>query len=243
MKKLDAATLQARYVNQLRRSLAPPRQPMVNPGQTEELMLRAESDPAAPWTEPDATTWIWSDLHLGDDAARSVFGRPFRNADEADRAMMQAWNDQVADNETIICLGDLAVYGNALAHHREWWHDAPGTTWLVLGNHDVDAVNLLRPFDVDRTALALYAAGDPPLLLTHVPLVEVPYGSVNVHGHLHEQASPTDNRHVNVSVEQLDYRPARLSDVRRLARRLVEGRSVPGQTTRARLDIVERVMP
>ena len=31
--------------------------------------------------------------------------------------------------------------------------------------------------------------------------------------------------------------------IRRLARRLVEGRTVPGHTTRARLNVVERVMP
>ena len=50
------------------------------------------------------------------------------------------------------------------------------------------------------------------------------------------------NRHVNVSVEQLNYRPAKLSDIRRLARRLVEGHSVLGHSTRARLNVVERVM-
>ncbi|MYN63781.1 MAG: hypothetical protein F4X11_01930 [Acidobacteria bacterium] len=50
--------------------------------------------------------------------------------------------------------------------------------------------------------MTLYAAGDPPLVLTHVPLVQVPHGAVNVHGHMHEQESPTPNRHVNVSVEQ-----------------------------------------
>ena len=51
--------------------------------------------------------------------------------------------------------------------------------------------------------MTLYAAGEPPLLLlTHVPLVEVPAGAVNVHGHLHEQESPTRNQHVSVSVEQ-----------------------------------------
>ena len=65
----------------------------------------------------------------------------------------------------------------------------------------------------------------------------------NVHGHVHEQESPTPNRHVNVSVEQLNYRPARLSEIRRLAPRLVEGRTVPEHSTQARLDIVERVMP
>ena len=40
---------------------------------------------------------------------------------------------------------------------------------------------------------------------------------MNVHGHLHEQESPVPNRQINVSVEQLDYRPARMSDIRQLA--------------------------
>ena len=74
-------------------------------------------------------------------------------------------------------------------------------------------------------------------------VMQVPHGAVNVHRHVHEQESPTPNQHVNVSVEQLNYRPARLSEIRRLARRLVEGRTVPGHSTRARLNVVERVMP
>ena len=157
--------------------------------------------------------------------------------------MMEAWYEQVAEGETIICLGDVTVDGEALAHHQEWWRKAPGTKWLVLGNHDVDPVNQICPFEIDRTAVTLYAAGDPPLLLTHVPLLQVPDGAINVHGHVHEEESPTPNRHINVSVEQLNYGPARLSEIRRLARRLVEGRTVPGHSTRTRLDIVERVMP
>ena len=39
--------------------------------------------------------------------------------------------------------------------------------------------------------------------------MQVPHGAVNVHGHVHEQESPTPNRDVNVSVEQLNYRPPR----------------------------------
>ena len=128
-------------------------------------------------------------------------------------------------------------------HHQEWWRKAPGAKWLVLGNHDVDPVNRIHPFEIDRTAVTLYPAGDPPLLLTHVPLLQVPHGAVSVRGHVHEQESPTPSGHVNVSVEQLDYRPERLSEIRRLARRLVEGRTVAGHSTRARLNVVERVMP
>ena len=107
----------------------------------------------------------------------------------------------------------------------------------------MDRVNQVLPVAVDRTATTLFAPGEPPLLLTHVPLLQVPAGCINVHGHVHGQASPSGNRHINVSVEQLRFRPARLCDIRRLARRLLEGRTVPGLSTRERLNVVERVMP
>ena len=76
---------------------------------------------------------------------------------------MDAWYEEVADDETIICLGDVTVDGEALAHHQEWWRKAPDAKWLVLGNHDVDPVNQIRPFETERTAVTLYAAGNPPL--------------------------------------------------------------------------------
>ena len=113
----------------------------------------------------------------------------------------------------------------------------------ALGNHDVDRVNQVLPVAVDRTAITLFAPGEPPLLLTHVPLLQMPAGSINVHGHVHQKESPSTNRHINVSVEQLNYRPARLSAIRRLALRLLEGRTVPGQRTSERLNIVEATMP
>ena len=176
---------------------------MVNRRQTEALIRRARTIGPAAYTKPDATTWIWSDLDLGHERSRSVFGRPFPTAAAAaDEAMMEAWYEQVAEGETIICLGDVTVDGEALPHHQEWWWKAPGAKWVVLGNHNVDPVNQIHPFEIDRTAVTLYAAGDPPLLLTHVPLLQVPHGAVNVHGHVHEQKSPTPNQHVNVSVEQ-----------------------------------------
>ena len=155
--------------------------------------------------------------------------------------MMEAWEHHVGERESIICLGDVSVDGGARAHHQEWWAKSPGRKWLVLGNHDVDPVN--RRFEVDRWHVALYAGGKPPLLLTHVPLRDVPAGTVNVHGHLHLHDSSTEDRHLSVCVEQLNYRPVRLSDIRRLARLLVEGQRVPGQSTRSRLSVMEQLMP
>ena len=41
--------------------------------------------------------------------------------------------------------------------------------------------------------------------------MQVPHGCVNVHGHIHNQASPPGHRHIDVTVGHLHYRPARLS--------------------------------
>ena len=65
----------------------------------------------------------------------------------------------------------------------------------------------------------------PPLLLTHAPLTEVPAGHVNVHGHLHDQWYLPVTRHINATVEQLDYRPATLEEVLALAKEVVKERS------------------
>ena len=50
--------------------------------------------------EPDETTWIWSDLHLGDEMSLEVFDRSFRTAHEADRAMMNATSPTVPGTST-----------------------------------------------------------------------------------------------------------------------------------------------
>ena len=47
----------------------------------------------------------------------------------------------------------------------------------------------------------------------------MPAGCVDVHGHVYQEEPPSRNRHINVSVEQLHYRPARVSEVRRIGRR------------------------
>ena len=51
---------------------------------------------------------------------------------------------------------------------------------------------------------------------------------MNVHGHLHAGRVKGSTAHVNVSVEQIDYRPRRLTDIRRLAAVLARGRWLPG---------------
>ena len=161
-------------------------------------------------------TWLWSDLHLSDPSVVLGSGRPFGSVEEMNRHLLRNWRRRVGAGDTVICLGDVA--------HPEAWRDnclvldlaeCPGDRLLVLGNHDRD-VPALRRAGFHKTCRTALCATDPPLVLTHIPLLKVPAGAVNVHGHLHRAAGPT-NRHVNVSVEHTDYAPVGLTYVLELA--------------------------
>ncbi len=239
-----AERLRTVYIEELARSLKPSGLHGMHSIQAQTMLDHAYNGDPIIYEEPDKTTWIWSDLHLGHDSSIGAFGRPFHNAWSADKAMHHAWAERVGDDDTIICLGDVSLDACLRSHHIFRWRQSPGFKVLVLGNHDVEPVNGVKQLDIERTTLMLAAPGNPPLLLTHIPLVQAPHGTVNVHGHIHDKPAPTPHRHINISVEQLGYAPANLKDVRRLARRLLEGRYVPtDDNTRAMLDTVRTTMP
>ena len=101
----------------------------------------------------------------------------------------------------------------------------------MYGNHEITGTGSVETDGFDEVHSSLHVDGDPSLLLTHVPLRVVPGGCVNIHGHLHHKRIPGRTRHINVCVEQLQYRPRALSTLHRLARRLVNGETVRGRTT------------
>ena len=177
----DAAAerLHALYIEELERALAPPVHPMVDERQTRALIRMAHT--AGPGVRPAP----------GAQAVARVFFRPFATVRLADRAMMDASYDLVGVGETIICLDDVGVDHSVQAHHQRWWREAPAEKWLVLANHDVNPVNQVRPVAVDRTAATLSAPGEPPLRLTHVPLLQVPPAASTCTGHTHQKELPS----------------------------------------------------
>ena len=119
------------------------------------------------------------------------------------------------------------LWGRRLKRVRQ----APGRKILVYGNHEITGAGLVDSDGFDEVHSTLYVDGDPPLLLTHVPLRVFPEGCVNVHDHLHQVRVQGRTRHINVCVEQVHYRPRPLTAIRRLAGCLVRGERVPGRTT------------
>ena len=121
------------------------------------------------------------------------WGRPFGSVEERNRHVLGNWRRRVGAGDTVICLGDVA--------DPDAWRDdclvldlagCPGERLLVLGNHDRDVPALRRAgfHKTCRTTLCATDPADPPMVLTHIPLLKAPAGAVNVHGYLHRAAGP-----------------------------------------------------
>lgn len=182
--------------------------------------------------------WIWSDLHLGHAGTISLFGRPFEDPEDMDGQLFEAWRRTVRPDDTIICLGDV-VFSALRGKRRKQVAALPGRhKMLVIGNHELGIAGDGVP-GFSEVYSVLYAAGHPPLLMTHFPLRRVPEGCVNLHGHLHNARVRRSTGHINVCVEQVHYEPRSLTRIRRLAKHLVvHNRAVPGRTTAQQLALV-----
>ena len=230
--------LHTAYEDQLRRSLEPPWKPWLDPGGTRAMLNAARTLGTADIGEADDgdPVWLWSDLHLGDHTAPGSFGRPFDSVPEMDDALFDAWHRTVGSDDTIIVAGDVMLGSPRERPDRtQRIIDAPGYKVLVYGNHDQNGRGGIATDGFDEAYLALRLAGDPVLVVTHMPLAIMPAGAVNVHGHTHQHEAENASRHINVAVEQIEYRPRRLAEIRALARRILRARPTPNATTAERL--------
>ena len=103
-----------------------------------------------------------------------------------------------------------------------------------MGNYDLWNNGELRTEGFDEARSLMLWRGDPPIVWTHYPLLEVPEGYVDVHGHIHQK--PSKGRRINVSVEQLDYKPVEMTRLRKLAKALIRDGYPPGETTLERVN-------
>ena len=222
------------YEAEIGEAVADPKAPREDRQHLSYLLGWSRRTPAGEFAqgEDDSGVWLWSDLHLGHVDVLSAFGRPFRSPEEMDDALFEAWERVVDPADTIVFLGDVVI-GGLSGRRLKRFRAAPGRRVLVAGNHEFDHLSSGNLDGFHEASSTLYVLGRPPLLLTHVPLRRVPPGSVNVHGHLHVGRASGSGTYINVSVEQVGYRPQPLHRIRRLARFLERGRGrVPlGSTT------------
>jgi calcineurin-like phosphoesterase family protein len=126
-----------------------------------------------------------SDLHFGHFNIIRYDHRPYKNANEMDRDLINKWNDAVSDEDTVYILGDIS------------WHNEPktveifkqlkGRKILIKGNHDYISNVLAKCFDKIVDYLEINDNGTK-VVMSHYPM---PFwngqfrDTVHLYGHVH----------------------------------------------------------
>lgn len=156
-------------------------------------------------------TLFTADTHFGHGGLRALLRRPFPDTATMDAALVEAWNEAVADADEVWHLGDFAVGhpdpAGVLARLR-------GRKHLIPGNNDPPALRAL-PGWASVQPYAEIAVEGVALVLCHYPFrswAGQGRGALNLHGHSHGRLKPLLRQH-DVGVDARAYRPVRLSEL------------------------------
>ena len=174
------------------------------------------------------TRWWSSDQHFGHENIIKYCARPFSGADEMNEAMVDRWNDAVADSDEVWILGDL-VMGHLDMNLSAHVSRLKGRKLLVPGNHDacwaprggrritayLDLGGIARIVDTPKPVVL---AGQK-VQISHFPYQLDPQydtkfmqyrpddkGRWLLHGHIHEKWRQS-GRQINVGVDAWNFAP------------------------------------
>lgn len=166
--------------------------------------------------------WVISDTHFGHDNIIRYCDRPFENSKEMDERMLDNWNSVVRPGDIVYHLGDV-YFNKSRTDWGSFFAKLCGAKRLILGNHDDGKDKLLQ--NTFQKIMMWRMFPEFGLLLTHVPVHDsalkptdnrhdgIVYNLKNIHGHIHQNPSP-EGPYQNVSVEQINYTPVHIEDLR-----------------------------
>jgi len=169
--------------------------------------------------EITSDTWIISDTHFFHDNIGKYCNRPESWQD----LIVKNWNDLISPNEPVLHLGDFAL-GNK-SNFDLLAGILNGRLFLIQGNHDRISKTYCetRGVALIKESLLVEMEDQVRLIFSHRPIVPLPEGIINIHGHIHNVPPPPEGsnlgpNHINMSVEVREYRPWRLRDILNITR-------------------------
>lgn len=159
--------------------------------------------------------YFWSDLHLFHSHIIDYENRPFKDVKEMNRSLLNNWKSTIKKKEIIFNLGDFSflVKKDIISGILQ---ECPGYKILILGNHDRNK-SVKWWLDAGFNEVYKYPIiYENFYILSHEPIYlnkHMPY--VNIHGHMHKEKYER-NQHVNVSVEQINYKPVLFDDIKKI---------------------------
>ncbi len=162
----------------------------------------------------DLNTWIVSDTHFRHKNIIKYCNRPLSH----DSLMANNWHELVKEDDIVLHLGDLMVWwgGKEQSEAVEIANALPGKKFMLRGNHDKltdEEFAAFTGFQVIPEFTQTFGAVN--VRFSHYPQTYDYNWHLNIHGHIHNNEDPTVSpyRHINVSVEVMDYKPVRLGAI------------------------------
>lgn len=166
--------------------------------------------------------YFTADPHFYHEKIIQHIGRPFRDAEEMNRTLIENWNRRVRAEDEIYILGDLTLKGpmpaNAVLSQLR------GRKHLIRGNHDGFVSR--AAFDVSQfVSVRDYAEityQNTLLVLCHYPFLEwneSREGSISLHGHQHNPPEYNEEnlrrgiRRFDVGVDANGMKPVSAEDI------------------------------
>ena len=172
--------------------------------------------------------WLISDTHFfhanilkfTDDEGNLIRGSRFSSVEEMNQCMLDNWNSVVKPGDKVYHLGD--VFMGDKDDFVKYWSKLNGKKNLIVGNHD--DIKWMAQKELFSKIYMWRMFTEFGLLLTHVPIHEsglrrgAPTDEtapmlLNIHGHIHQNPSPTEH-HRCVCVEHIDYTPINIEELR-----------------------------
>jgi len=148
--------------------------------------------------------------------------RVFDDVEEMNEYMVDCHNRVVKPTDKVYFLGDISMSRNSKG--LEILGRMTGEKILIKGNHDLCTANQYLKYFKDVRGSHQFEG----MILTHIPIhpESLARWGLNVHGHLHsnrvvlhDQAGSVlgpDLRYFNVSMEQINYTPISLEEIKKL---------------------------
>jgi calcineurin-like phosphoesterase family protein len=177
--------------------------------------------------------WFISDTHFNHKAILDFKDngghpqRPFATVEEMNETMIENWNKTVKPQDKVYHLGDV-IFGSKIEFDGILSR-LNGKKRLILGNHDHGKEKQLAPYFKEMSSSRQFVKDDFKCVLSHLPLHHQcikRFGNFCVHGHCHsniitkirqglgERIQEADKHYKNVCVEQTNYTPINLDEIK-----------------------------
>ena len=152
--------------------------------------------------------WLISDLHFDHENIIRYCNRPFANAEEMNRVLLENWNSTILVGDEVYFLGDMS-FGRGSRPPSFWLGKLNGKVYFVKGNHDREKIAMKQSEFLEYSGRKFLLIHDP----ANKP---VNWEGWTIHGHVHNhdlEKYPFINgekKTINVSAELVGYKPVSL---------------------------------